>query len=97
MNDAWARRIAAVAALCVAAWASAQEVPQKLAQTRLTAGIHVINAELATTPQQREIGKGVVRVVAGTEGANEAPLRHVAKMIVAEESIALENVALRDR
>jgi uncharacterized membrane protein (UPF0127 family) len=56
MNDAWARRIAAVAALCVAAWASAQEVPQKLAQTRLTAGIHVINAELATTPQQREIG-----------------------------------------
>ena len=56
MNNAWARRIAAAAALCVAAWASAQEVPQKLAQTRLTAGIHVINAELATTPQQREIG-----------------------------------------
>ena len=56
MNDAWARRIAAAAALCVAAWASAQEIPQRLAQIRLTAGIHLINAELATTPQQREIG-----------------------------------------
>ena len=56
MNDAWARRIAVAAALCVAAWASAQEIPQKLSQIRLNAGIHLINAELATTPEQREIG-----------------------------------------
>ena len=56
MNDGWARRLAGVAALCFAAWAGAQEIPQKLAPVRLTAGIHVINAELATTPQQREIG-----------------------------------------
>ena len=56
MNDAWARRIAVAAALCVAAWASAQEIPQRLEQIRLNAGIHLINAELATTPQQREIG-----------------------------------------
>jgi len=56
MNDAWVRRIAAMAALCAAAWASAQEIPQRLEQIRLNAGIHLINAELATTPQQREIG-----------------------------------------
>jgi hypothetical protein len=56
MNDSWARRAGAIATLCVAALASAQEGPQKLAQVRLNAGIHNINAELATTPQQREIG-----------------------------------------
>ena len=56
MNDGLARRLAAAAALCFAAWAGAQGIPQKLAPIRLTAGIHVINAELATTPQQREIG-----------------------------------------
>ena len=56
MNDGWARRLAAAAALCFAAWANAQQIPQKLSAVRLTAGIHVINAELATTPQQREIG-----------------------------------------
>ena len=56
MNDGLARRLAAAAALCVATWAGAQQIPQKLAPVRLTAGIHVINAELATTPQQREIG-----------------------------------------
>ena len=56
MNDSWARRAAVIAALCVAAVASAQDGPQKLAQVRLNAGIHNINAELASTPQQREIG-----------------------------------------
>ena len=56
MNDSWARRAGAIAVLCLAALASAQEGPQKLAQVRLNAGIHNINAELASTPQQREIG-----------------------------------------
>ncbi len=56
MNDSWMRRFAAAAALCVAALAGAQEGPQKLPQIRLTAGIYVINAELAATPLQREIG-----------------------------------------
>ena len=56
MNDGWARRAAVIAALCVAAVAAAQDGPQKLAQVRLNAGIHNINAELASTPQQREIG-----------------------------------------
>ena len=56
MNDRWRHWIGAVAALCVATLAAAQDGPQKLAQVRLNAGIHVINAELASTPQQREIG-----------------------------------------
>ena len=56
MNDGWMRRLAVAAALGIAGWAAAQQVPQKLAPIRITAGIHVINAELATTPQQREIG-----------------------------------------
>jgi uncharacterized membrane protein (UPF0127 family) len=56
MNDSWARRAGAIAMLCLAALASAQDGPQKLAQVRLNAGIHNINAELASTPQQREIG-----------------------------------------
>src|SRR3954471_17530890 len=56
MNDTWARRAGAIAVLCLAAVASAQDAPQKLAQVRLNAGIHNINAELAATPQQRQIG-----------------------------------------
>ena|SRR5436305_209880 len=56
MIDRLAPRAAAFALLCLAALASAQEGPQKLAQVRLNAGIHNINAELASTPQQREIG-----------------------------------------
>ena len=68
MNDAWARRIAVAAALCVAAWASAQEIPQRLEQIRLNAGIHLINAELATTPQQREIGLMMRRSMPANDG-----------------------------
>ena len=56
MNDRWARRAVAIATLCFAAIAVAQEGPQKLAQVRLNAGIHNINAEVASTAEQREIG-----------------------------------------
>jgi len=56
MNDSWARRAGVIAMFCFAALASAQDGPQRLAQVRLNAGIHNINAELASTPQQREIG-----------------------------------------
>ncbi|MEO8310960.1 MAG: DUF192 domain-containing protein [Caldimonas sp.] len=56
MNDRWARLAATVAVVGFAALASAQDGPQKLALVRLNAGIHNINAELASTPQQREIG-----------------------------------------
>jgi uncharacterized membrane protein (UPF0127 family) len=56
MNDSWARQAGAIATLCFAALASAQDGPQTLPQVRLNAGIHNINAEVASTPQQREIG-----------------------------------------
>ena len=56
MNDSWARRAGTIAVLCLATLAWGQDRPQKLAQIRLNAGIHNINAELASTPQQREIG-----------------------------------------
>jgi uncharacterized membrane protein (UPF0127 family) len=56
MNDRWLRRAAATAVLCSAGLAAAQSGPQKLEQIKLTAGIHVINAELARTPEEREIG-----------------------------------------
>jgi uncharacterized protein len=36
--------------------ASAQEAAQKLATIRLNAGMHLINAEVAQTPEQRQIG-----------------------------------------
>jgi uncharacterized membrane protein (UPF0127 family) len=56
MNDRSARWIGAVAALTLAAAAWAQDGPQSLPRIRLNAGIHNINAELAQTPQEREIG-----------------------------------------
>jgi uncharacterized membrane protein (UPF0127 family) len=56
VNDRWPRWAAALAALCLAALAVAQDGPQRLAQIRLNAGIHNINAEVAATPEQREIG-----------------------------------------
>ena len=56
INDRWWRRCGAWRWLCMSPLASAQDGPQKLAQIRLNAGIHDINAELATTPEEREIG-----------------------------------------
>ena len=56
MNERFGRLAAGLAALGLATLVSAQEGPQKLASIRLNAGIHNINAELATTPEQREIG-----------------------------------------
>ena len=56
MNDRSPRWAIAVLALWGATIAAAQDGPQRLSQVRLNAGIHVINAEMATTPQQREIG-----------------------------------------
>jgi len=56
VNDRWPRWAAALASLCFSVVAAAQEGQQRLAQIRLNAGIHNINAELATTPEQREIG-----------------------------------------
>jgi uncharacterized membrane protein (UPF0127 family) len=48
--------VAAVLGLALAVPATAQEGPQKLPQIRLSAGIHLIQAEVAQTPDQRGIG-----------------------------------------
>jgi uncharacterized protein len=70
MNDRSSRCVAAFLALSLASAAWAQDRAQKLPSMKLTAGIHVINAELAATPEQREIG-----LMFRTEmGANEGML-----------------------
>ncbi len=56
MKQRFGRWAMAVAMLLTAGAAPAQDGPQKLAAIRLQAGIHNISAELAATPQQREIG-----------------------------------------
>ena len=56
MKDRFGRWAIALAMLLAAGAALAQDGPQKLASIRLQAGIHNISAELASTPQQREIG-----------------------------------------
>ena len=68
MNNRSARWIGAVAALCVAAVASAQDGPQSLPKVRLNAGIHNINAELAQTPEQREVGLMFRPTMAANDG-----------------------------
>jgi uncharacterized membrane protein (UPF0127 family) len=47
---------AAALALALVTPAAAQDGPQRLPSTRLTAGFHLINAEVASTPEQRAIG-----------------------------------------
>ena len=48
--------VAALMALACSAELTAQEVAQSLPSIRLNAGMHVIKAELAQTPEQRSIG-----------------------------------------
>jgi uncharacterized protein len=66
-------RAAAIAALMIAvlsAAAMAQDAPQKLPAIRLNAGMHLIQAEVAQTPDQRGIGL----MFRATMGANEGML-----------------------
>ena len=56
MTERSRRWAGAIAAVWAAAAVHAADGPQKLASTRLQAGIHNISAELAITPEQREIG-----------------------------------------
>ena len=56
MNDRSRWCVAGLLALGLALAVCAQEGPQKLPAIKLNAGIHVITAELASTPEQREIG-----------------------------------------
>ncbi|WP_280156164.1 DUF192 domain-containing protein [Piscinibacter sp. XHJ-5] len=56
MNINALRTFVAAPALAVSLACLAQTGPQKLPSIRLNAGIHNIQAEVARTPQQREIG-----------------------------------------
>lgn len=47
----------AIATLLSPGWTAAQEAPQmNLQRVKLTAGMHVIDAQVALTPEQRQIG-----------------------------------------
>ena len=54
--------------LVCAATASAQDSPQKLTSIRLTAGMHLIQAELAQTPDERSTGLMFRTAMAANEG-----------------------------
>ena len=56
MNDRLRAALAALALAGLAVGAFAQDGPQSLPKIRLNAGIHNIDAQLAQTPEQREIG-----------------------------------------
>ena len=56
MNDKLRAALAALALAGLAAGAFAQDGPQSLPKVRLNAGMHNIDAMLAQTPEQREIG-----------------------------------------
>ena len=59
---------ALVCALAAPAPASAQSGPQRLAAIPLNAGIHVIQAELAQTPEQRATGLMFREAMGNSEG-----------------------------
>jgi uncharacterized membrane protein (UPF0127 family) len=50
------RRLAALAALLLVGLARAEDKPQQLPVVPLQAGMHLIQAEVASSPQQRAIG-----------------------------------------
>jgi len=56
MNDRLRAALAALVLAGLAAGAFAQDGPQSLPKIRLNAGIHNIDAQLAQTPEQRQIG-----------------------------------------
>ena len=68
MNESSVRRSLALALFFCAGAAAAQDAPQSLPAIRLNAGIHNITAQLARTPQQREIGLMLRPSMAANEG-----------------------------
>ena len=68
MNERLRVSVAALAAWCLVAGATAQDGPQSLPKIRLNAGIHNIDAEFAQTPEQREIGLMFRPVMGASEG-----------------------------
>src|SRR5664279_4993358 len=68
MNERLRVGVAALAAWCFVAGASAQDGPQSLPKIRLNAGIHNIDAQLAQTAEQREVGLMFRPVMPANEG-----------------------------
>jgi uncharacterized membrane protein (UPF0127 family) len=66
----FSRFAAAVLLVAVGPFASAQDGPQKLPSITLNAGMHLIQAEVAQTPEQRSTGL----MFRSTMGANEGML-----------------------
>ena len=65
-----------VLALLLGVAAQAQDAPQKLAMVQLSAGMHLIQAQLARTPDERSIGLMFRQTMPANEGmlfAFEAP------------------------
>ncbi len=68
MNEKLRAVVAALAGLCFVAFAAAQDGPQSLPKIRLNAGIHNIDAQLAQTAEQREIGLMFRPLMPASEG-----------------------------
>ena len=62
------RIVAAALAVWAAAGVAAAKEPQQLPKVRLNAGIHNIDAQVAKTPQQREIGLMFREAMPASEG-----------------------------
>ena len=59
---------ASLTLVLLAAGAVAQEAPQKLPTIKLSAGMHVIQVELAQTPQERSVGLMFRKAMATNDG-----------------------------
>ena len=68
MNEKLRTLAAGLAGLCFVGSVAAQDGPQSLPKIRLNAGIHNIDAQLAQTAEQREIGLMFRPVMAANEG-----------------------------
>ena len=68
MNERLRALLAAALLAVAAASSAAQDGPQSLPMIRLNAGIHNIDAQLARTPEQREIGLMFRPLMATNEG-----------------------------
>ena len=68
MNDRLRAALAALVLAGLAAGAFAQDGPQSLPKIRLNAGIHNIDAQLAQTPEQRQIGLMFRALMPANEG-----------------------------
>jgi len=62
------RAAAALALLLAGAIASAQDAPQQLPAIRLSTGMHVLQVQLAQTPEQQQIGLMFRKTMGTNEG-----------------------------